>query len=842
MIKKRYLNGIFSLFLSVLFFWAQAQKVNLNYYLPDVFYNPNITTPEEYLGWQPGEWHITHDQITGYFKLLAKESPRMKFTEYARSYEQRPLFYVTISDESNMGQIEEIRKKHIELTDASKSMDLDIADMPIVLYQGYSVHGNESSGANAAVLLAYYMAAAEGDRVEKLLKEAVVLLDPCYNPDGLNRFASWVNMNKSTTLVSDPNDREYNEIWPRGRTNHYWFDLNRDWLLLTHPESRGRIQAFHHWKPNILTDHHEMGTNSTFFFQPGVPERTNPNTPQLNQDLTEKIGTFHAKALDAIGSSYYTKESFDDFYYGKGSTYPDIQGSIGILFEQASSRGHYQESVNGILTFPFTIRNQVVTSFSTQDAAIEMREEILRFQRDFYQNAAKEVKGDGTVYKISKKPDYNKAIYLAKLLSQHDIIIYDDGNMEGYFYIPVQQKQSRLIKTMFEVVTDFKVNIFYDVSTWHFPAAFNMLISNSVQSISDDWKLFNAEELVQHDNAFKTDTEMVSFAFEWEDLNAGILLNALLENGFQPRMMHEAFTASTIKGEKRFDRGTILVKSGDKNKNLFDLANKVNVKLYGITSGFNSEGVMLGSPSSFKPEKVKALMLIGNSVNAYDAGEIWFQMDQRLNIPLTKVELTRFSSLNLSRYNVIIMPDGSYRSLKQEDMDKLKQWVSSGGTLIAFKRALNKLNGSLITYESIPTAKRTFENYGDRQEKSAQHVIGGAIFESEIDTSYPLFYGYSSSSYYSFKRGTLAIKPAGNSLANPMVYKTKPLFSGYASEENKERIKNSSGLVIYGIGSGRIVGSVDNPLFRGYWRGGDKLFENMIFVSGAISGVGLRED
>ncbi len=830
-----------AIFLSLVF-WAQAQKVELNYYLPDVSYNDEITTPEEYLGWMPGEWHATHDQLTGYFKLLASESPRMEYTEYARSYEQRPLFYLTISSVENMSRIEEIRQDHVNLTVASKSSSLDISTMPIVFYQGYSVHGNESSGANAALLMAYYMAAAEGERVEKLLNESVVLLDPCYNPDGLNRFASWVNSHKSKTLVSDSGDREYNEPWPRGRTNHYWFDLNRDWLLLTHPESRGRIGAFHHWKPNILTDHHEMGTNSTFFFQPGVPERTNPNTPQLNQDLTEKIGEFHAKALDEIGSSYYTKESFDDFYYGKGSTYPDIQGSIGILFEQASSRGHYQESVNGILDFPFTIRNQVVTSFSTQDAGLAMREDILAFQRDFYQDAARESKGNKKVYVIDKTPDYNKAIYFAEVLSQHDIVVYDDKKIDGSFYVPVDQKQSQLIEAIFEIVTDFRVNIFYDVSTWNFPAAFNMEVKSSTSVNYANMEVFSSENVSPQSLSFEASKEMVSYAFEWKDLNAGALLNELLVNGFEPRMMHEPFAANTNDGTRDFGRGTIVIKAEEDREKLFAIAAKQNIKIYGLTSGFNPKGVMLGSPSSFKPEAVKALMIIGSGVNAYDAGEIWFQMDQRLEIPLTKVEVESVRRTNLTRYNVIIMPDGSYRGLSKSDMEKIKEWVSAGGTLIAFKRALNKLNGSIIEFENIPTAEQSFNSYADRQEKSAEHVIGGAIYQSQIDTSYPLFYGYTSPLYYSFKKGTLAVKKDNNVLSNPMVYKKSPLFSGYSSQANKDRISETSGLLVYGVGRGRVVGSLDNPLFRGYWRGGNKLFDNMLFISGAISSVGLRED
>ena len=348
-------------------FSSMAQKVDLSYYLPkDVSYNKSIPTPVSVIGHEVGEWHITHDKLVEYMKALAASSDRINIEFTGKTFEDRPLLLLTITSPKNHQNLENIRKTHIEATNSSS---VSIAENPIVVYQGFSIHGNEPSGSNAALAVAYYLAAAEGTAIDDLLDNAVILFDPSFNPDGLQRFAYWANTNRSKNINPDPNDREYREIWPRGRTNHYQFDMNRDWLPVQLPESRARIASFHKWLPNILTDHHEMGSNSSFFFQPGIPSRTNPLTPQLNQDLTKEIATYHAKALDKIGSLYYSEESYDDFYYGKGSTFPDINGSIGILFEQASSRGHAQETVNGVLTFPFTIRNQFTAALSTLEAA-----------------------------------------------------------------------------------------------------------------------------------------------------------------------------------------------------------------------------------------------------------------------------------------------------------------------------------------------------------------------------------------------------------------------------------------------------------------------------------------
>ena len=336
-------------------FSITSQELDLNYYIPsNQNYNDKIPTPKEIIGHQIGEWHITHDKLVEYMKVLAKSSDRITLEDRGKTFEGRPLLLLTITSPSNHSRINDIRHRHIDGTNDSS---LDVTSDPIIVYQGFSIHGNEPSGSNAALAVAYYLAASSSLATEDLLNNTVILFDPSYNPDGLQRFAYWANTNKSKNINPDSNDREYFEVWPRGRTNHYWFDMNRDWLPVQLPESRARIASFHKWLPNILTDHHEMGSNSTFFFQPGIPSRTHPLTPQLNQDLTREIATYHAKALDKIGSQYYSEESFDDFYYGKGSTFPDINGSIGILFEQASSRGHAQDTSNGVLTFPLISGN-----------------------------------------------------------------------------------------------------------------------------------------------------------------------------------------------------------------------------------------------------------------------------------------------------------------------------------------------------------------------------------------------------------------------------------------------------------------------------------------------------
>jgi hypothetical protein len=477
------------LFVTVQYCFATAQDTSyyLRYLPRNVTYDTAVPSAFDIIGHEVGEWHVTHDRLVNYMTAVAKAAPgRVKLEIMGYTYERRPQILLIITSPRNQQRLEAIRKEHLLLSDPSTSSSVNIDSMPIVVYIGHSIHGNESSGANASMLTAYYLAAAQGREIDELLDNTVILLDPSFNPDGLQRFSTWANQHKSKNLVPDPNSREFNEVWPGGRFNHYWFDLNRDWLPAVHVESQNRLRWFHKWKPNILTDHHEQGSNATFFFQPGVPSRVNPLTPQKNIELTAKLGEFHARFLDSIGSFYFTKENYDDFYYGKGSTYPDINGAIGILFEQASSRGHLQQTNNGLLSFPFTIRNQFVTALSTLEGAKTLRKEFLQWQRDFYKSALMDAAADPVkAYVFDKMEDLNKGKLFVEMLLRQQIKVYElrsdikinskTFKKEEGFVVPLSQTQYRVIKTIFSKTLEYRDSLFYDITSWTMPLAFGLL-------------------------------------------------------------------------------------------------------------------------------------------------------------------------------------------------------------------------------------------------------------------------------------------------------------------------------------------------------------------------------
>lgn len=819
---------VFFLFLSIS---ISAQKVDLSYYLPNnVTYNKSVPTPKEIIGHEVGEWHVTHDKLTEYMKVLASSSDRISIETRGTTYEGRPLLLLTITAPENHKNLEEIRQAHINATNNSS---VDISKNPIVVYQGFSIHGNEPSGSNAALAVAYYLAAAEN--IDDLLRNTVILFDPSFNPDGLQRFAYWANINKSKNINPDPNDREYNEIWPRGRTNHYQFDMNRDWLPVQLPESKARIASFHKWLPNILTDHHEMGSNASFFFQPGIPSRTNPLTPQMNQDLTKEIATYHAKALDKIGSLYYSEESFDDFYYGKGSTFPDINGSIGILFEQASSRGHAQETVNGVLTFPFTIRNQFTAALSTLEAAKNMRIKILEYQQDFYKESRNS--GEKKAIVFGDEKDGAKSFHLAEVLKRHQVDIHEIKSdfsvkgkkfKKGYSYVvPMNQKNQRLVKAMFDVRKTFKDSLFYDVSAWTFNHAFGVDYAENISLAKAGSEITNLK-IKNGTVSFKSD---YGYLMPWNEYYTPKALNAILQEGLRAKVSMKNFK----NGGNSYEYGTIFIPVQNQKLNATDLyqflknaAIASHVQIKGVATGLN-EGIDLGSNNFSAIKKPKVAMLVGNGIAGNDSGEIWHLLDQRFDMHLTRLDMSYFTNIDISKYTHIVIPSSK---IDKVAIDKLKTWVKNGGVLVGYKNTAkwlssNKMISLQFDKQKMDTIKNvSFEN---KSLQSGAQYIGGAIFEANLDRSHPINFGYKNDKIALFRNSTLFIKADKKSYNNPIQYTSSPLLSGYISKENAKVIKNTVPFKVQRLGKGSVIVFTDNTNFRAFWYGTNKLLMNAIF-------------
>jgi hypothetical protein len=821
----------------------QAQnQFDLSYYLPqNSSYNTNIPTPESVLGHKIGEWHVTHDKLVEYMKVIASASDRISIEVRGKTFEGRPIVLLTITSPENHKKIDALKESHFNLTEVNKSNSLAVEEMPLVVYQGFSIHGNEPSGANASLVLAYYLAAAQGNEIETLLKNTIILLDPSLNPDGLQRFAYWANTNKSDFLNVDSNDREFHEVWPGGRTNHYWFDLNRDWLPVQLPESKARIETFRSWMPNILTDHHEMGSNSTFFFQPGVQSRVHPLTPIENQQLTKEIANYHAKAFDKIGSLYFTEENYDDFYYGKGSTYPDVNGAVGILFEQGSSRGHAQQTENGVLTFPFTIKNQFTAALSTLEAVENMRVSLLNYQRDFFKNVSKEnSKNPIKAIVFGDEKDVAKTVHLAEILNRHKIEIYKPKSdftsngvnfkKESSFMVPTNQKNSRLLQAMFEKRTTFQDSLFYDISAWTFPLAFNVNYAE-LKNTSEIGDLVTNLKLKEGKVSNKS---TYAYVMEWQEYYAPKALNLLLQKGIRTKVGMKPFLVDG----KNYDYGTILIPVQNQPLNtndLFSFLNEVaencHLNIDGVTTGL-TEGIDLGSNHFELINKQKVALLVGNGISSYDAGEIWHLFDQRYRMNITKLDVDYLNRVDLAEYTTIIVSNITGK-MDENLVKKLQDWVNNGGVLIGFENAVKQFaDNKLINLEFV-TPKVTAKNisFEEKNDFFGGQVIGGAIFETILDRSHPINFGYSNTTLAMFRSNKIFIKPDESSFNNPIKYSSNPLLSGYISKTNLEALKNTVPFQVKRNGNGRVVVFTDNTNFRGFWFGTNKLLMNAVFFA-----------
>jgi hypothetical protein len=835
---------LFLIFATLLSHIALAQE---EYYFPGEKFDPAVPSPSQFLGYPIGDWHTRYDLIVKYFEKLDQLSPMAQLQTIGYTHEHRPKVILTIASAANMGNLEQIRLKQIQLADPTKAKP-EINAMPSIVHLGYGVHGNEPSSAEAAMLTAYWLIASQSELAKSLRENSVVHIDPTLNPDGRDRHSLWANSNKGFPPAADPLDREHNEAWPGGRTNHYWFDLNRDWLPLAHPESRVKVEWYHQWYPNVTTDFHEMGTNSTYFFEPTKPYGSeNPVVPRKNyDDINPRFAKYFAKYMDEIGSLYWTKEVFDNSYPGYGSTYPDIHGGLGLVFETASSRGHVQSSQRGDITFAFTIRNHVVNSLATMEAALDNRVYMHEYLREFFESAVTEgLKDAAKNYVFGDEFDESKNRLFVKFLLDHKIKVYEnsaDITLASQSYkkgkswiVPTNQPQYRIVRTMFEYEKEFADSVFYDASAWTMAAAYGMPFSAAASA-----KAGNQVTEVIAPNFTFPEGKAYAYLIDWTDYYAPKMLFEMQKAGIHVEAVHRAFSSQTQDGNVSFPAGTLMVPMGFQKLNpeevsakLKALAAKNSQKVYAVKTGLNLTGIDLGSNLATAIQIPKVLMLVGPGINATEAGEIWNLMDQQLGMPITKLNLDQFGRANLYDYTTLIMPSGNYNSLSEGQVNHLKDWISRGGTIISMKNASLWLNQKGISKEEVVKLAEEKEPanlpFAVRNDFEGAKEVGGSIYMAELDLTHPLAYGYHRKSIPVYRNTSIFIKPSADKYLTPVKYSANPHLGGYISKVNLEKLKQSAGVVISSSGQGRVVHFFDSPNFRGTWFGTNKLFLNAIF-------------
>lgn len=830
---------------------AHAEPIDY-FQVEGVRYDAAVPTPESAFGYGLGERPVRYAAMVDYLRDLAQRSDRITVETAGYSHEGRPILFFQVTSPDNHARLDEIKAAHLKRTDPDSRT---IArDNPAVVWLNYGVHGAESSAMDAAIPMLYHLAAAEGDAIDAMLDRSVLLITAIFNPDGHSRRINHVWRYGSEVPVTDPAHQQH-QLWGTARVNHYWFDLNRQWLLQTQPESQAWLAKWHEWKPQVTADYHEMGTNSTFYFHPGIPARINPLILPRTRELAVEIAKSHVGFLDSEAKLYFGEEGFDNFYIGKGSTYPQINGSVGFLFEIGAARGGQIESPNGLRTYADNIRTHFRTSLTTVEGAIAQRTELHRFQRDFFDSAVEAGrKDDRRAFVFAAPGDAARTYHFLDVLKRHDVRVHalaEDVTVDDTRYrageayvVPLTQPQYRMIAGIFDTATEFEENVFYDVSGWTLPEAYDLAYAPLGRRFDDD--LLGAP--VDQPSFPSHDAPPVSsygYMFEWTPYYAPRALYRFLDAGAIARTALRPVSVDTSDGVVDFERGAVFVPLARQSvsaERLHAIAATVaaedGVRVHAVTSGRTpTPGADLGGRDSFKVvTKPSVLLLHDDGIANYDAGEVWYQLDYRMHMPVTLRKKDQLRGLDWDRYTHIILPGGYGVGLSDADTHRLKQWVVNGGTLVASRQGAQWAEDVFFPAKETDTSGEPTPEvepfaYADLAIENARHVIGGALFATRVDITHPLGFGYLDGDLTSHRNTAETLRVPDSPIATVARYTDTPLVSGYASERRQSEIAGTPMMVHRRMGQGAVSLYADNPNFRATMLGTSKLFMNSLFFS-----------
>lgn len=817
-----------------------------SYYFPAARqFDARVPSPQQFLGYDIGSHYTRHDRLVAYFNELARVSDRVRVEVIGQSYEQRPLLLVTITSPRNHARSAQIAAQRQALVDPAQPLPGD--DAPSVVWLGYSVHGNETSSGEAAMLTAYYLAANQDAETAGWLENAVVVIDPAQNPDGRDRASNWHNAWGSRPPSADPADREHVEPFPTGRVNHYFTDLNRDWLALAQADSWPKVAQFHRWYPNIQIDFHEMGKDSTYYFEPSPKSMESPLLPRSSYEANHWLARFHAQALDALGSLYYTGENFDNFSPIYGSTYPDFHGAVGVTVEQASSRGRVQESVNGPLHFDFTIRNQVATGLASVRGAVEDRMRLFVLQKAFFRSALAQaaaypvrdwVFGDAADATLTRR--------LLALLLQHRIQVHAlarDVEVDGKrfragsaYVVPVRQPQFRLAHAIFEFTPPVKGDVFYSGTSYAVAPAYGLRYAASRGALPTGAKV---EAAPAAQGGIHGGRAGFAYVADPRDFGSYRLLGGLLRDGVRVRTAHQPFTAATAAGEVAFGHGAVVIPvagqaldAGALQARVLARAQEAGVTVHALDSGRTASGIDLGSDNVRVLRAPSIALVMGEGVSATEIGSAWFALDAALGLPASKLDPAQLASVDLSRYTSIVLSAGSYGTVGEAGVTALKRWIAAGGSLVVYGSGARwAIDKGLVEAKLRGDGKGEEDqrlDFGTVRDVFALGRVSGNILSADIDPTHPLGFGVQQRRIWVNKESGLVFEPGKNAFLNVVNIDRQPVVNGYLSDANRARVAGSSYLQVVPSGSGNVVLFADDPAHRKYWHGTERLLLNAL--------------
>lgn len=889
-IKKLLIPIVSSVALFCSSFQIHAEHHQSKQMWPGTQYQTEIPTVKDVLGYEAGTKITSYHDMLDYFEALQKAAPnRIQLHPYAKSWEGRKLFYAVIANQDNLSRLDSITANVQALADprvtsASQAKNL-IAELPAFVWLQYSVHGNEISSTDAAMMTAYHLLAAPNDEINKnILDNTVVFIDPLQNPDGRSRFIANYYATVGLEHSADRQSAEHNEPWPRGRTNHYLFDMNRDWLAITQPETKGKIAAINKYKPQVIVDVHEMGGDQSYYFAPAA-QPFNPHMTQTQIGNMNAIGKNHAKHFDALGFDYFTREIFDAFYPGYGDAWPTFYGASASTYEVGSARGERFQKRNGeLLTYWDTVQMQFVASVSTAEGTAIHREKLLN---DFYQYQVSAIaQGKNNEERVYILPNVNNREgnqRLATLMAEHGVEVSQateafracgERYPSGSYFIDTAQPRGRFVTTTFTEQVNMSEDFIkeqerrrarnlgdqiYDVTGWSLPLMFN------VKSIACDKAVKAASVPVSKDEVLKGEVlnpnATVGFIVAWGDMSAGRFLTSALRAGISLKSADEAFV---LNNDKRYPAGSLVIEKRTNGSDLVtkikQIAQETGAIVEGVDTSWVTEGPSFGSGRTPTMKAPNIAMAWDTHTNSLSAGNSRFVIERQLGYPVTAIRTSMLAGADLSNYQVLILPEGNYNGvLGKRGADNLKSWVQSGGVLIALGRAnrftsnpdFGLLNvkrefayreegGSSDSSEDSKVAGKLYAEKADLdaaivEPETSPDFVAGVLANVEVDQEHWLTAGVDKN---------LVVVAYGSDIYTPIKLdsgknvawftgKEDVLASGYLWEENKAQLAYKPFLIHQPMGRGMVIGYTQSPTLRAYLEGLNVLLTNTIFRAAA---------
>lgn len=821
-----------------------------------------LKSPEEFLGYKVGTRYTPHYKIVNYFNHVAANAPSMmKLQQYGETNEGRPLLLAFVSSADNMKNLEQVRMNNIRLANLARDRAAAIEEnAPAIVWLSYNVHGNETSSSEAAMLTVYELVNPAVARTKEWLKNTVVIIDPCLNPDGRDRYVNWFNSVVGKNFNPQRIAREHREPWPGGRTNHYNFDLNRDWAWQTQVESQQRIKMYNQWMPHVHVDYHEQGINEPYYFAPAAEPLHEVITP-WQREFQTTIGKNNAKYFDQNGWLYFTKERFDLLYPSYGDTYPTYNGSIGMTYEQGgigAGLGVINED-DDTLTLVDRAQHHFTTSLSTVEISSLNAAKLVKEFRKFFNDAVSTGFGEHKTYVVKYDAKNQERIEkLTELLDKNGIqytagsgaagkgLNYFTGKEEAFtagandIVISAVQPRSAMVKVLFEPKSKLSDSITYDITAWSLPYAYGLNAYASKEKIAGAGAYSNKTKASNPETSY-------GYVIPWSGVKAAKLVGHLLQKGILLRYAEQPFE---LNGNK-FDRGAIIVLRTANQKfgnNLWKIvretANADGVQLYPVSSGFVDKGFDFGSDMVHPMRAPRVAMLTGEGVGSNAAGEIWNFFDEQLDYPVTLINSNDAGRANWNDIDVLIMPDGNYRFLSNKDeLEMFKAWINKGGRVVALESAVGQLAKAELgikqkkAEEADKKDKEKTESYDalkEYQRRERDAISGytpGSIWKVKMDNSHPLAFGYPDF-YYTLKMDDIIYEFIKEGGWNVGVIKKENQVSGFVGAGLQPKLKDGLLFGVYEMGGGSISYITDNVMFRQFWENGKLMFCNAVFLVG----------